>query len=155
MTPPATSGAGDFHRAQQQRAARDIAAAVHVRATALDAGEHLPQIPGNGIRPGDARNPFGRDTKAWYEIHVLNNPEDSGLAAGIDTDARVIVRATGYGPGGSVARVEWEVMADGPIGLGRPCPGYAQGNLGADGAGVNDCERAITDQVGIFNPNTP
>lgn len=96
-------------------------------------------ISGNGIRPGAAGNLFSADLQAWYQVEILNNRNDPGYATGSDEDARVIIRATGYGPAGATARLEWEVQASGMSGIGRPCPGYGQKGLSEDGSGRNDC----------------
>ncbi len=101
------------------------------------------EIPGNGVAPGDAGNLFGASMKAWYEIRILNNREDPDYAAGNDNDKRVILQVTGHGPNGTVAQIEWDVKADGTIGLGRPCPTYAEQNNGSDGAGRNDCLNSV------------
>jgi hypothetical protein len=69
-------------------------------------------LPANGAQPGDANNPFSADQKAWFEVDVMNNHDDAWKtgAAGVDSDARVIVRATGHGPQGSLAILEWEIQ---------------------------------------------
>jgi hypothetical protein len=77
--------------------------------------------------------------QGWYSVEILNNPSDPRLAAGEDSDARVILRATGRGPNGAIAIVELEVSGAGATGIGRPCPGYGQKGLAEDGAGRNDC----------------
>jgi len=116
-----------------------------------------PQILGNEAQPGAAANIFSPDMKAWYHVIILNNEDDTGFSAGTDDDARVVIRSTGYGPGGAVARVEWEVLVDGAIGLGRACTSYAQQNVDADGAGRNDCVTSRIDatDTATFNPNSP
>jgi hypothetical protein len=71
-----------------------------------------PQILGNGILPGQAGNPFNAEAGMWYEVELLNNASDSGLAAGDDTDAVVIARVTGHGPDNTVVTVEVEVRGN-------------------------------------------
>lgn len=117
-----------------------------------------PQSPGdivgNGVRPGAAGNLFATDVNAWYEVTVLNNLEDAGFAAGDDTDGRVIIRATGHGPDGAVAEVEWMVAVDSVNSGGpRPCPGYGQKGMAEDGTGRNDCMGAVTaTDVATYTP---
>lgn len=115
----------------------------------------LTDIPGNGILPGQPGNPFSADLKAWYEVTILNNRDDSGYAAGTDEDAQVILLVTGHGPGGTVAQIEWEVRAGGAIGRGTPCPTYAQQNMDAHGAGFNLCMGSVDNTVGTFSLNIP
>ncbi len=100
-------------------------------------------IEGNEVKPGDAGNLFSADVRAWFKVEILNNRDDADFAVGNDEDGRVILRSTGYGPNGTVARVEWTVATPNAIGLGRPCPTYAQGGIDADGAGLNDCMGTI------------
>lgn len=114
-----------------------------------------PDLPGNGALPGQAGNPFSPDMTLWYEVTILNNIEDPGYATGDDMDARVILRVTGHGPNGTVAQIEWDVHAGGAIGLGRACPNYAQGNIDADGAGLNECMGSVdSSNVGTTSINT-
>jgi hypothetical protein len=115
----------------------------------------LSDIPGSGVLPGQAGNPFSPDMKAWYEVTILNNIEDTGYMTGTDDDARVILRVTGHGPGGTVAQIEWEVRAGGAIGRATPCPSYAQQNMDAHGAGFNLCMSTIDNTVGTYSINTP
>jgi Tfp pilus assembly protein PilX len=66
--------------------------------------------PGNNVQPGAAGNAFSADQNAWYSVQLFNNRnEDTGGPPGSDVDKQVIIRATGHGPQGSVAIVEWEV----------------------------------------------
>lgn len=111
------------------------------------------EIAGNEVRPGASGSLFSTDIRAWFKVEILNNLDDTGFAAGNDTDGRVILRSTGYGPNGTVARVEWTVSQSGVIGLGRPCPSYAQGGIDADGAGLNDCMGTITNTQTSFSIN--
>ncbi len=68
-------------------------------------------IAGNGALPGDAGNLFSPEMRVWYDVVVVNNPEDPGFVPGEDHDGRVVLRVTGHGPNGTVARVEWDVRA--------------------------------------------
>ena len=106
-------------------------------------------IPGNEIQPGQPGNLFSPGMRAWYEVEILNNLNDNGFAAGDDEDARVIIRSTGHGPDGTVARIEWEVQIGGNSGL--PCPAYAQAGIDSDGAGRNDCMGAIDANVTTYS----
>jgi hypothetical protein len=113
-------------------------------------------IAGNGARPDDDGNPFGTDLQAWYEVVVLNNPTDTGLSAGDDTDGRFIIRATGHGPNGAVAMIEWEVRANFSGATMAHCPSYGQRGLAEDGAGRNDCLSVIdATQTATFTPGEP
>ena len=112
-------------------------------------------IAGNRARPGEAGNLFSPELRAWYEVEIVNNPDDPGLIAGQDLDARVILRATGHGPNGTVSRIEWELYQAEAIGLGRPCPSYAQQGIDADGAGLNDCMGTIVNTSTTYTINTP
>lgn len=113
-------------------------------------------IFGNGSRPGATGNPFSADTPIWYEVSVINNPGDPEIAEGGDSDARVILRATGHAPGNTAVTIEVEVHAAGVISLGgRPCPGYGQRGLGEDGAGRNDCLETISStDTSVFHPDS-
>ncbi len=113
-------------------------------------------IVGNGARPGQSGNMFSTDMNAWYEVAVLNNVEDPGFALGNDTDKIVIIRATGHGPNGATAQVDWHVQADALTGLGRPCPSYGQKGMAEDGAGRNDClTTVISTDVATYSPGGP
>lgn len=68
-------------------------------------------IAGNGARPEHSDNLFSPEMRVWYEVVVVNNLEDPGYALGQDQDGRVILRVTGHGPNGTVARVEWDIRA--------------------------------------------
>ena len=151
----AESGAAaaiDFVR-QEQAAGRSLSELV-------EPDNDTPQSPaailGNGARPDDDDNPFGADTQAWYEVELRNNPTDTGLAAGDDTDGRFVIRATGHGPGGAVALVEWEVRANFRGASLAHCPSYGQRGLAEDGAGRNDCLSTIdASQTATFTPGEP
>lgn len=110
-------------------------------------------IPGNGARPGETENMFSADLQAWFEVELLNNQGDPGFASGEDLDGRVVIRATGYGPDGARARVEWEVRSNFNGGSVAHCPGYAQRGLAEDNAGRNDCLAVIDASVtATFTP---
>jgi hypothetical protein len=108
-----------------------------------DVPQMPPDIVGNGVAHGTDGNLFSADTLAWYEVEILNNQDDAGFAAGDDRDGRVVIRATGYGPGGATAQVEWQVGVEVRGAGGRPCPGYGQKGMAEDGAGRNDCLSTI------------
>lgn len=110
-------------------------------------------LPGNDKRPGEVGNLFSPQSNLWYKVEILNNRDDPGFPAGND-DGRVIIRATGHGPGNTMAQVEWEVRQEGAVGQGAPCGSYAQGNVNADGAGRNDCisSNINSSDVGVFVP---
>lgn len=99
-------------------------------------------IAGNGALPGTSANILSQDMNAWYEIEIVNNPDDAGndLVGGLieDRDNRVIIRSTGHGPSGITAQVEWQVASYTATGS-RPCPGYGQKGMSEDGSGRNDC----------------
>jgi hypothetical protein len=65
----------------------------------------------------------------------------------------VIVRATGHGPNGATAQVEWEVKSNFTGGTVAHCPSYGQRGLAEDGAGRNDCLSVIDSTV--FETYTP
>jgi hypothetical protein len=69
-----------------------------------------PEIVGNGVRPGNAGNPFDPDTESWYQVTILNNYTDAELAIGRDSDGIVILRVTGYGPNQTQATIEVDVQ---------------------------------------------
>lgn len=99
-----------------------------------------PGIPGNGVLPGVAGNLFDPEMRVWYEIEVVNNRDDGGysddgVTPGTDMDGRVIIRSTGHGPGDTLARIEWEVRVDGPIGI-QCGEDPAQKGAGAGNTGV-------------------
>ena len=122
----------------------------------VNPGNANPQMPtqivGNAAQPGDARNLFGADINAWYEVEILNNVDDGGYVAGNDSDKRVIIRSTGHGPNTTVARVEWEVGV-GVVRGNRPCPSYGQKGMSEDGSGRNDClDTIVSTDVATYTP---
>ena len=72
-----------------------------------------PQMPGsivgNNQQPGQSQNPFTASPNTWYQVSILNNQEDTGLAAGNDNDGIVILRASGYGPSQTKVTVDLQV----------------------------------------------
>ncbi|MGE0549014.1 MAG: hypothetical protein AB7O24_10735 [Kofleriaceae bacterium] len=109
-------------------------------------------ITGNNVAHGVAGNPFSTDNPARYYVVIYNNRGDSGLVAGDDTDARVVIRSTGYGPDGAVAIIEWEVTTQ-VAATSNPCQVYAQEGQSETNAGTNDCIGAIdTGQTRTFTP---
>lgn len=108
-------------------------------------------IPGNEIPPGQPGNLLSAELRAWYEVEIVNNINDPGYGVGNDADGRVIIRSTGHGPNGTVARIEWEVkMGSNTSTSGRPCPAYGQAGIDADGAGLNDCMGTISSDVTTY-----
>lgn len=95
--------------------------------------EALPPMPGNGVKPGEPgyTNTFSPDANAWYEVVILNNDDDgpaftefgsttyTGFRDGIDTDGRIIIRSTGYGPNNASARIDVEIQT--PTVMGTAC----------------------------------
>jgi len=67
------------------------------------------QLPSSGALPGTTNNLFSPDQNAWFVIEFLNNRDDNGFAAGTDEDGRIVIRATGHGPQGALAIIEWQV----------------------------------------------
>ena len=110
-------------------------------------------IPGNGAEPGDTANRFSADTQAWYEVEIRNNRGDPSPSwETVDGDGRVVIRATGHGPDGARAIVEWEVTADLATGS-TPCRVYAMENQSEDNTGTNPCIGTIdTSQTATFTP---
>lgn len=58
---------------------------------------------------------------------------------GTTADSRVVLRSVGHGPNGATVTIEVQVSGAGLQAAGRPCPGYAQRGIDADGSGRNDC----------------
>lgn len=115
--------------------------------TANNATPVSPPITGNNVANGTTGNPFGSDTGASYSVTILNNRDDSGFVGGIDADKRVVIHATGYGPSGAVAVVEWDVMS-GTSSAQRPCNNLAQKGQAADNAGLSDCLGSVSGSTG-------
>jgi len=167
-----TAVSHDRHKSVALYAAESGAAAAmdylrrNVKAGPIKFSEYVepnnvsPQKPGgivgNLAQPGTAGNLFSADMNAWYEVEILNNLDDPLLAVGDDSDERVIIRATGHGPNGAMAQVEWEVRANAITGLGRPCPSYGQKGMAEDGAGRNDClKNVVSTDVATYSPSGP
>jgi Tfp pilus assembly protein PilX len=68
-----------------------------------------PAIVGNNVQPGSPGNAFSAGMNAWYSVVILNNRNDPSASPTADGDNQVIIQATGHGPQGSLAVVEWEV----------------------------------------------
>jgi Tfp pilus assembly protein PilX len=66
-----------------------------------------PPLAQSGALPGTANNPFSIDQNAWFSVTIINNHDGTGDSS--DSDSDVIIRSTGFGPGGSTTIVEWEV----------------------------------------------
>lgn len=158
-----TAGADKFHTVALYAAESGGAAAMDYLRGVIDpttgftallqAGQTSPEaIAGNNKLPGDAANPFSHDLHAYYRVEITNNRGDSGYAAGTDTDRRVVIRSTGYGPDGATAILEWDVQSAGGH-IQRPCPVYAQKGQSEDNTGRNDCLGTIdTSQSATFTP---
>jgi hypothetical protein len=121
--------------------------------SASNANPPQPNLPGNNADIGTAGNVFSPDILGWYSVQVLNNRSDTGFATGDDNDKRVIIHATGYGPNGAVAVIEWEITGQSVTGLGRPCSVYSQRDESEDGSGRNDCLGVLnTGDTATFRP---
>jgi hypothetical protein len=118
-----------------------------------NASPQQPAFPGNNQAVGSTGNVLSADTLASYSVQVLNNRNDPGYVAGTDSDKRVVIRSTGYGPNGAVAVIEWDVSGANAIGIGRPCSVYSQKNESEDDSGRNDCLGVInTGDSATFRP---
>lgn len=104
----------------------------------------LPDIPGNNVPPGQPGNLFSTQQQAWYTVEILNNRNDAGYTTGTDTDGDLIIRATGHGPDGATAQVEWEINANNATSVNTPCPSYGQKDMAENGAGNNDCLSSVS-----------
>lgn len=125
-------------------------------------------IPANGqsacqgVSGEDCNEYFTPDQQARYEVEIFNNPTDPGAVwdaasqafLGTDTDGRVVIRSTGYGPNNATARIEWEVgNPDGAINT-TDCPTYAQRGMSELGSGSNRCMGTvdIAGSIATFTP---
>jgi hypothetical protein len=118
----------------------------------VDTARFESGIPGNGVLPGDSGNPFDAGMNAYYEVTIYNDRGDSGLVAGNDTNAHVVIRSVGHGPDGAMAIIEWEVTTE-PVVTSTPCRVYAQESQGEDNSGTNNCIGTInTSDVATFAP---
>jgi hypothetical protein len=72
-----------------------------------------PEIPGNNILPGAAGNLLSNDQQGWYEVTLLNNPNDPGIGSDTqrDRDGIIRIQVTGHGPNGAMKKIEWEVRS--------------------------------------------
>lgn len=109
-------------------------------------------IVGNDKLFGDPENPFSSDVNAAYHVEILNDRSDTGYVAGLDNNKRVVIRATGYGPDGATAIIEWDVQAAGAQ-VRKPCEVYPQQGQAEDNSGVNDCLGTFDAAAGsVFTP---
>jgi hypothetical protein len=109
-------------------------------------------ILGNGALPGATGNPFAAGMNAYYEVSIYNDRGDTGLVAGDDNNAHIIIRSVGHGPDGAMAIIEWEVTTE-PIVTSTPCRVYAQESQAEDNSGTNTCIGTIdTTQSATFIP---
>lgn len=106
-------------------------------------------IAGNTIAAGDVGSVFSADVEMSYTVSILNNPDDPQFAIDPldDSDNIVILHVVGRGPGNSMVVLEVETRGAISNTGGRPCPGYAQGNISEDGAGRNDCLNTVDSTV--------
>ena len=131
----------------------DLATGWTAYVSASNAHPPQPGLPGQNQAVGQPGNPFSLDMQASYQVEILNNLSDPGFEAGEDQDKRVVIRATGYGPDGAIAVLEWEITGQAVTGLGRPCSVYAQRGESEDDAGRNDCLGTInTSDTATFRP---
>ncbi len=113
-------------------------------------------IAGNTILSGQTNSLFSSDVEMSFTASILNNTDDPSFAIGVDSDNIVVLHVVGRGPGNSM--VVLDVATAGiPLGsTGRPCPGYAQGNISEDGSGRNDClDTIISTDVQTYTPGSP
>jgi len=75
----------------------------------VDLGVVVPQLAGNGAKPGESGNLLSDDQQGWYEVVLLNNAAD---ASSTDSDSILVIQSTGHGPGGAMKRIQWEVAMD-------------------------------------------
>jgi hypothetical protein len=66
-------------------------------------------ITGNGIKYGQAGNPFTASPETYYSVSVKNNVAESTSAT--DTDGSVILHSVGYGPNNTQVTIEVEVSS--------------------------------------------
>jgi len=105
-----------------------------------------PQRPssifGNDRQPGQPGNPFTIDSAAWYSVTILNNPGDSGMALGDDTDGTVVLRSIGHGP--NATQVTIEVTVQNTTCIATFCEHeFAQRNISARNDANAICSGAI------------
>lgn len=115
----------------------------------------IPDVLGNGKQPEELGNPFNRGLsadkhiQAWYEVEILNNRADPnfyGLSpppTPLDSDGRIVIRSTGHGPGGAIARIEIEIEARGAIGGLAPGSSYGQEGQSELNSGADALSEAI------------
>jgi len=120
-------------------------------------GQTPTGIAGNTIASGQPGSLFSDGVEMSYTVRIENNRDDPQFAIDplVDSDNIVVLHVVGRGPGNSMVVLEMEVR--GAIGNtgGRPCPGYAQGNISEDGAGRNDCLGTINgNEVQTYTPGS-
>ncbi len=104
---------------------------------------------GSGIKPGEQGNLFSADANAWYEVRLRNNVDDPDFdadpTADRDSDGRLIIRSTGYGPGGAAVVLEVELAQNGGGGGsgGIACEQYSQEGENAKGTGYDNCIASV------------
>jgi Tfp pilus assembly protein PilX len=100
------------------------------------------QLLGNGIKPGETGSLFGASSQLWYDVSILNNINDTGLADGIDSDGVVILRSTGHGPDNATVALEVEVV--GADCIGKFCAQeFAQRNITARNDANAICSKRV------------
>jgi|GEM_PF-4831234 len=113
------------------------------------ADERELTIHGTGAKPDDQDNVFSEDVKAWYEVTLRNNGDDSGFDIDpdldTDTDGRLIVRSVGHGPGNTSVIIEVEVAQNAATGGtgGVACEQYSQEGENSKGTGYDQCITTI------------
>lgn len=154
-----------FHSVALAAAESGVAAGMHFLREAFDGGQRWtalvtpanesPMTPagiiGNNLPPGDPGSPFSTSFAASYTVTVLNNPSDSGFAAGTDADARIILRSVGRGPDGAMVILEAEVSGGG-LSAGATCSAYGQEGQSESGSGRQDCLGVVSGTSTSFSP---
>lgn len=120
------------------------------------AGQSPPDIIGNGAAPGSADNPFDAASRAWYEITLLNNANDSAFGSGGDADAIIIIRSIGHGPDGERVVLEVEVQGTATKSADDVCVGYAQQGMSELNSGRSDCGGNFDfNETATYTPTLP
>jgi len=156
-TTTAAAGHARFHSMALYAAESGLAAGMQFLRENLDPADNWTElvvagnaevvpnaaIAGNAVKPGATGYTLSADSRAWYEVEILNNENDPGFELGTDDDQSVILRSTGHGPNGAVAIVEITLQPSGGSTPAVPCTGYAQENMSEHGAGFNPCVNAV------------
>jgi hypothetical protein len=107
--------------------------------------DFLHPMPGNGVKPGESGYIFSSGWTGWYTVEILNNRDDGplrddsgvfsyvGFLQGDDTDGRIIIRSTGFGPNNASVRLEVEIQT--PTVMGAAC-NSGLGNNDGGGCGM-------------------